>query len=1036
MLDHGYSAAAALGPLKAFQRRTVDHAFARLFTDSDRTRQFLVADEVGLGKTMVARGVIARTIELLQGSVQRIDIVYVCSNGAIAQQNLARLNVVGDGAQSLPTRLTLLPLQLGGDRGLRRNRVNFISLTPGTTFDLKSSTGTARERALILRILSGLIHPAEGAHRLFQVTSRDPGWKAARAEVDGQEIDETIAAGFRDRVIAEPGLPDELSAMAEGWAADPAPDVPMQQRRDRAIARLRGLLARECVAALQPDLVILDEIQRFHDLLHGQSKAAELARHLFDYVDSDGNETRTLLLSATPYRMLTLAEDAPEEGEHHKDFLEVMRFLFGRNEGQRRAEELGAEMRRFRRAILALPDSFDEARATRQGIEARLSRVIARTERVAETAERDAMVREVADPVELRPDDLREARAIAEVAAAAGAPGTLEYWKSAPYLLSFMRGYKLRNRLDEQDRAPSPRLRAAIRAARPFQLDRAAVDAYRPIAPNNGRMRALAETAFDGDMARRLWVPPSLPYFGSRIGASKALVFSSWSMVPDAIAALLSHEAERRMGMGGDGHGYFDYQSISRPIQFREVQGRLAGLRALLLVCPSPTLAAAADPLAIVRADGAPPDHAGQRSAVMQRLEPLARALAAAQEPGEREVTWDWVGPAWLDQRRVPAITAWMNGELRLQGNEEAWGAHIGQLATTAAADRLSGSADEGEILGHLADVALGSPATCALRALSRVVPSLPLDAPAMLSAAASIGMGFRTLFNQPESKALLRGADDEHYWHAVLRFCAENDLQAVLDEYVHILLEAEGLQGHAPETVLARLAETMVAALSLRPAQIDVDHVGVRRGRLVHGTFRMRGRFAMRLAPHGEDETGEQRTGLVRVAFNSPFRPFVLASTSVGQEGLDFHPYCHRLVHWNLPSNPVDLEQREGRVHRYKSHAIRLNLAAARGDAVRSDPEPDPWAAMFGAARLAARSDSDLEPYWLCDGKTKVERRVLTLPYSRETTRLAWLKRSLAIYRLAFGQPRQDDFLAWLARIGETLSPDEMAELQIRLRP
>ena len=35
----------------------------------DRTRQFLVADEVGLGKTMVARGVIARTIELLQGSV-------------------------------------------------------------------------------------------------------------------------------------------------------------------------------------------------------------------------------------------------------------------------------------------------------------------------------------------------------------------------------------------------------------------------------------------------------------------------------------------------------------------------------------------------------------------------------------------------------------------------------------------------------------------------------------------------------------------------------------------------------------------------------------------------------------------------------------------------------------------------------------------------------------------------------------------------------------------------------------------------------
>ena len=49
-----------LEPLKPFQRRTVDHAFRRLFTDDDRTSRFLVADEVGLGKTLVARGIIAK----------------------------------------------------------------------------------------------------------------------------------------------------------------------------------------------------------------------------------------------------------------------------------------------------------------------------------------------------------------------------------------------------------------------------------------------------------------------------------------------------------------------------------------------------------------------------------------------------------------------------------------------------------------------------------------------------------------------------------------------------------------------------------------------------------------------------------------------------------------------------------------------------------------------------------------------------------------------------------------------------------------
>ena len=64
-------------------------------------------------------------------------------------------------------------------------------------------------------------------------------------------------------------------------------------------------------------------------------------------------------------------------------------------------------------------------------------------------------------------------------------------------------------------------------------------------------------------------------------------------------------------------------------------------------------------------------------------------------------------------------------------------------------------------------------------------------------------------------------------------------------------------------------------------------------------------------------EQSLRSRKTAVREAFNSPFWPFVLATTSVGQEGLDFHLYCRDIVHWNLPSNPVDLEQREGRINR-----------------------------------------------------------------------------------------------------------------------
>ena len=120
-------------------------------------------------------------------------------------------------------------------------------------------------------------------------------------------------------------------------------------------------------------------------------------------------------------------------------------------------------------------------------------------------------------------------------------------------------------------------------------------------------------------------------------------------------------------------------------------------------------------------------------------------------------------------------------------------------------------------------------------------------------------------------------------------------------------------------------------------------------------------------LATTASTRSGRDRPTLVREAFNSPFWPFVLATTSVGQEGLDFHLYCHAVVHWNLPANPVDLEQREGRVHRYKGHAIRKNLAAAYPRAAYASDDDDPWEVLFAeGARHRSATENDLVPSWI----------------------------------------------------------------------
>lgn len=1028
-----FDATSALAPLKAFQRATVDHVCRRLLTDPDRVQQFLVADEVGLGKTMVARGVIARAIEALWDKVPRIDVVYVCSNGAIAAQNLARLNVMDREAQVLPTRMTMLALELGRRGGLRDNRVNFLSLTPGTTFDLKSSGGMAAERALILRMIADLVPGGDGAVRLFQGWSGDAGWAVERARIATAPLDAEIERNFRDAVRAAPGLLAEIAALAARFGGKNKPDDDMLRQRAALTGRLRGMLARISVGALEPDLIILDEFQRFHDLLHGDSEAADLARQLFGFTDDQGNAAKTLLLSATPYRMLTLSGDAAEDGDHHAEFLEVLEFLFGKDEGARRSAAIAAEMRRFRTTMLSLPDSFGTACDLKQGIEADLRRVIARTERVAETTEHDAMVREIRHAIDLRPEDLQEARAIAAVAAAAGAPGTVEYWKSAPFLLNFLRGYKLSEAIKSRSDAPDRPLRDALRAATRFQLDRDRIEGYEPLAVPSGRMRKLMEMARESDLDRQLWMPPALPYFGLQEAASKILVFSEWSMVPDAIAALLSYESERRMGVGGTSHGpegrahgYFDF-TRPRPLQFREAHGRLAGLRALQLVIPSPRLARLVDPLTI---------YLSGRPANAEAMRQAAYAILSTQPlPALGRESADWAEAAALDMESA-RFRGWLAGpDLRQIGDEEAWPAHLAALVEAITGVETTEQTDP-HLVTHLADVALGSPATCALRALARLCPGLELDDPALLTAAARIGMGFRTLFNQPEAQALLRAESEDHYWRAVLHHAATHDLQSVLDEYAHVLLESEGLTGHPPATMLPRLAERIVEALTLRPAQIELNHYVVGRKRIANPGLKMRGRFAMRLAAAGESEDGIHRTGAVRTAFNSPFRPFVLASTSVGQEGLDFHPYCHRIVHWNLPHNPVDMEQREGRVHRYKNHAVRLNLAARFAPSLAHGVPHDPWAKMFTEAHAAAIRPGDLEPFWLLEGPTSIERHILSLPFSREETRLSWLKRSVAIYRLAFGQPRQDDLLTFLEDLAQQLPISDLAELQISLRP
>jgi hypothetical protein len=1066
--------AKVLSGLKHFQRRTVDHVFRRMY-GPDPVTKFLVADEVGLGKTLVARGLIAKAVTHLQATgTRRIDIVYICSNAAIAAQNIRRLNITGDQNFEQPTRITLLPRHL---HELDERSLNFVSLTPGTSFNMGSRAGKSEERAVVFRLLEHILAvPLDrtGAYRTLQGGQslgrfRDAVGGMPRVGAKGADrLDPGLAEAYRRELEKRPELLARFWTLVARLDDKDAHDS--WHERQSVVQELRLALARSCVEALEPDLVILDEFQRFRDLLSEPNPddpddIRHLTHQLFEQRDAVTNaQTRVLLLSATPYKMYTLRD---EEGEdHYADFLRTARFLMGKDE----TSAFAGELRDYRHALMDMgADGGKAVFQSKTRIEKRLRRFMVRTERLSVTADRSGMLVDVQMAgTNMTAGDIRAFATADRISQRVRAGDVTDFWKSSPYLLNFMTDYKLKRELEAA--ASDPAVAACIDPT--TLLSPEAIAAYERIDPGNARLRALAHETVDSGAWQFPWLPPSLPYYEGRgawaaAGAqsmTKRLIFSSWNVVPDAISAILSYEAERQMMRSRDASATNDREERAKQrglLAVRRFEGSPAGMSTFGLLYPCVSLAELGDPLSIARELGAETRSVTADAVVNEAARRIGVALTAltrsAPKEGIEDQRWYWAAPLLLDRRRwandktiewfetrTPTILRrpWAaEGQDADEDDVSAWGEHV-DLATRVLRDGLKLGRVPKDLNEALAALAVGGPGVCALRSVARVLgrvegTRMHLAEIHTREAALRIAWGLRSLFNVPEMMALLRGTavGDDAYWRRAAEEGVNGNLQATLDEYVHLLPEWLGhMDGKLP-LLAQRMADEIHKAVTIRAVTYRADAIAIRDGSLDFGPLPMRVRFALRFGRDGTDDANVlQRSDAVRSAFNSPFWPFVLSSTSVGQEGLDFHQYCHAVVHWNLPANPVDLEQREGRVHRYKGHAVRKNVAARQRQAAFRRNAVDPWAAMFDeAARGVRQSDCrDIEPYWVYDGPAKIERRVPLVPLTREVEHLRRLRASLAVYRLVFGQPRQEDLAVYLS---DSIPTEGMDELSARLR-
>lgn len=1057
--------------LKDFQRATVNRIDELYRAGQMRV---LVSDEVGLGKTLIARGTIAKLAKLQKESGDKlVKVVYVCSNASIAEQNLNKLRITSElkTESTSSSRLSMQHLNIfrqENDTALLNRYIQLIPLTPDTSFRMTSGAGTVSERALMYAILRRM--PELSMYRkALEVAMADKavgqwdGWARDWYETQVKECDKTSGGKYLAYMLDKLSVELNMRADEDNTVLDMIISMCKQirsngykqQNNNAVIGKLRVIFAKISLDKLEPDLVIMDEFQRFKYLINSDSdtETGMLANKFFN-----SSKVRMLLLSATPYKMYSTLEEIDETqvDEHYSEFFDVMNFLNISESEKRKFKTVWSD---YSVKLKELSDGDTTVLSAKNAAEDAMYQHICRTERISASENADIIDdQDVAAPLSVMEQDIKSyvqaQKLLEDIGASFNVP--VDYVKSTPYLMSFMRDYQLK-RYIEKYFADHPDEVGKVNKDT-FWLKRRTLDRYDKVPNNNARLDRVMAHTFKDNAELLLWVPPARPYyqpqgvFKNVSDFSKTLVFSSWEMVPRMIAGLLSYEAERKTvgklaKANEDKEAHYFYTGEKRypsaRLNFSVSNGTPNAMTLFCLMYPSQFLSRCYDPIDCIN-----------RGLTLREIEKEIKGKIADKlvkyettTSGVQDKRWYYIAPLLLDGAGY--VTTWLNSDSELTSyddEDEKTKRQKGFLTHLQALKELYYETDYGrkcnlgkkpdDLLDVLTDMAIASPAIVINRTYQTYCKkgeSFPSFLPSQIAKI------FINRMNTAESTATVELAcgkkSDDAHWQNLLTYCKQGNLQAMFDEYAHLI--TNGFD--ANNNLVGNLHHSIATSMDVRTTIYTVDTFNSFKARANGGKEKataLRSHFAVAFTKGDGKEKDADRKKVIRNAFNSPFRPFVLASTSIGQEGLDFHNYCRRIVHWNLPSNPIDLEQREGRINRFECLAIRQNIAKRYGTV---SFKKNIWKEMFDEAAKVENGGegSDLIPFWGLTEKedmVRIERIVPMYPFSRDELAYERLIKILSLYRLTLGQARQEELLEYIFKNCDDL--DEMKNYFINLSP
>ena len=1099
-----------------FQQDTVEHVL-RAFKSKNGSRRFLVADEVGLGKTIVAQQVIERMSEEKSGP---LNIVYISSNLAIAKQNAP--NLLGflptDEREKSMAQVDRLSLNLT-KAPPRSKRVRLYTMTPGTSVPAlkrRISTGTIRERILIMQMLFLLSEPNrretesiwndldrlrtsllwtsgltwnsawKGACGLKWFKTRKNPFKGKRVggdtfrhvfgEVKSSLQRQLGKGGFR-RALTKYGvcLKDVFGATSIRKLCETELRT-IDEPSSLHITQMRTAMALLGLRSINPDLIIFDEFQKFKDLLYSRFEDDSSRKSTVPLVKAlrgeTGKKTALLLLSATPYRMYESSREEREGGGHYEDFFNLVEFLYG-GDNPRRAKRKKDELTElFKKRSHYLRESQTDGGeiANKDQIETILRQVMCRTERATFASGSAAATTAIHGTVSA--DDSRMFGLFKESVRENRRAGLPAFWDSIPYPLQTMgKGYVATKTLDIRPRVPTNQ-----KFVKPIF-----VSGKRRQKVTHPKIRALMFTPPDGhslglaDPTRLVkpWMAPSLPWWklsgawqDETAHPEKMLIFSRFCAVPSSVSGLLSFHTEREAlkyhpaiktdkvpSFRPIRDLYSDLERDGSPV-IEDSEFRMGGL------LPRPTVLGV---LGVNPLIDLPPGAQGTLNRI-RRL--VGKQLRQHFEQCNVKIVSKkrLRPPKGLDRRLSLALRIrtfdYRFAGLNICGDQLGDKSGLYDQTEMRTWEQEENFANETSIpiefrekeFKQLIDYLLGGMGNIVGRSLLRSgfgyksvdkkrfkanwveLVEASMDVTSSMS---SFAYANRTLTGQSKKKS----------WQRLIQLCIDGNLESVLDEHFWVYGKLNGLTTAGDSRFkklvkhLGELFDVRDGGAQFRECNSANKKMGVRTNvaraysdvEVSERFNKKKGKRRGATAKHGK-KTARER---LMSRFNSPFWPHVLTTTSVGQEGLDFHYWCNSLVHWDVRTNPIDMEQREGRIQRFGGLGVRRAIAKAHGTEMWThlDPNSSPWDQLGELVSEGNYGDSsNMQPWWTFNG-SKASTYHFDLPFTQQNKRFERVRKLQSLYRLALGQTNQEALVDELSS-DEDMTEDRIKELMIDLSP